>query len=155
MVAMPTNYTLTYNGTSTGHDECAASQNAITLVLVADGVVQSAGRDVDLLTIYYTQTNGQYASPPETFTISIVYSNGNAVKPIHDDGANNGSRIEIDHVVGCWTLIVHGPTNNNIKNYQLNTTGNTPPNKLKIRVKQQPSFSCTIGPFDDQFGSPL
>jgi hypothetical protein len=156
---MPTNYTITYNQQTT-HSPCAVGASSVTFNIVAPGRVQytdaTGTYNVDLLTIYYTQTNGRYPAPPETFKINITYTSAHAVNPIFPQNpSNNGSSIAVAEDVGLWILSVNGPTSDPVMNYQLNTTGYTPPNKLKIRVKRQPTFDCVEGQFDDIYGSPL
>ena len=159
---MPTNYSITYKDEEE-HDRnvCQTGASSVTFALVADGVVQhstsSGPRYVDLLTIYYTKnSSGQYPSPPETFTINLTYSTAHEVEEIYKDAERHSPSIVATETVGQWTLTVNGPTaDDEITNFQLNTDEETPPHKLKIRVKRQPSFDCTNGPFDDRFGVPL
>lgn len=153
---MPTNYTITYKDDQT-RGACAENVSEVTFALVGDGVVEHppiapAPRYVDLLTIYYTQdpSTGQYPNPPEQFVVKLSYASGYAVKPIAADPEDHTATIVPDDRPGLWTLTVTGPTNDEVNEFQLNENGETPPQKLKIRVKREPTFSCSNGPFDDE-----
>jgi hypothetical protein len=150
---MPTHYTLTYTD-ETRHEVCTSNANNVTFSLIGDGVVEyfdgSASREVHLITIYHTKDGSNYPSPPEDFAIFLTYTNGHAVLPIGSDQSTL-SIAAVDNERGRWTLTVPGPTNDDIANFQLASNCRTPPQKLEIRVKRQPAFSCN--PFDDEPGA--
>lgn len=146
---MPTHYTLTPNAALSHDPNLCNSSDQLSMVLWNDGKVSLDGTDIDLLTIYHTpDVNGVY---PSRFTLILEYKTWWAVEPIHVFAPTSVRIVPTDDRMGRWTLAITGPdSNNDIGNFQLATTGNTPPEKLKIRVKRQPTFSCATGSFDDQ-----
>jgi hypothetical protein len=146
---MPTHYTLTPNAATPTTPRPCGEANQLSLTLWEDGKVRLGDTDIDLLTIYHTpDASGAY---PSQFTLHLEYKTWRAVKPIHTFSSTSVVIDPSDDQMGRWTLAISGPnSNNDIGNFQLATTGSTPPEKLKIRVKRQPTFSCATGPFDDQ-----
>lgn len=155
-----THYTITYNDEPC-HCACKANVDTLEMNLVANGTVKHypAGsplaKYVDLLTVYFTPVD-----PPESFTLKLNNGGGYTVQPIYPAGGYaSGAAINVtqDAATLQWTLTITGPTSatdTGVYDFQLFTSGPTPPQKLKIRVKRQATFSCG-GPYDDVWGGEI